>query len=47
MTAETLFELVYAEEVRRNYKEGKYGSVSSVSDTENPVAKSEIKETTR
>ncbi|GMT14709.1 hypothetical protein PFISCL1PPCAC_6006 [Pristionchus fissidentatus] len=47
MTAETLFELIYADDVRRNFKEGKYGQVSSISDTHNPTAKSEIKETAR
>ncbi|GMR36703.1 hypothetical protein PMAYCL1PPCAC_06898, partial [Pristionchus mayeri] len=40
MTAETLFELIYGEEVRRAYKEGKYGLADS--ETPTPLAKSEI-----
>ncbi|GMR30512.1 hypothetical protein PMAYCL1PPCAC_00707, partial [Pristionchus mayeri] len=41
MTAETLFELIYGEEVRREYKERRYGLADSENRTH--LAKSEIK----
>ena len=44
MTAETLFELVYGEQVRQAFKAGAYGHVSTIEDKTRPAEGAQIRE---